>query len=250
MSYRMNRMLIDLYSDATELRTQLTVLLPDMPAPEHGFPVLYLLHGKGGDHTDWTRLGTLEIDMQTRAPLCIVMPACQHSFYRDMVYGLDYYQYLAKELPEKVARMLPISTRREDTFIAGRSMGGYGAMLLALNQPERFACAASISGALDVYQMIRTHEWREWKWIFGEDEQYLNSTGDLVHMLGQVKGEKPRLFACCGLEDGLTSQNHVFVEKARELGYDLTFVDGHGGHDWNYGNARMREALDWMLAGK
>ena len=98
--------------------------------------------------------------------------------------------------------------------------------------------------------MIRTHEWREWKWIFGEDEQYLHSTGDLVYMLEKVKGVKPRLFACCGLEDGLTSQNHAFVERAQALGYDMTFLDGHGGHDWNYGNAMMRQALDWMLAGK
>lgn len=242
----MTRLLVDLHSDAMDMHTQLTVLLPDEPAPEKGFPVLYLLHGKGGDHTDWSRLGTLELDVRERFPLCVVMPSCQHSFYRDMAYGLPYYQYLAKELPEKLAGMLPISGRREDTFVCGRSMGGYGAMLLALNRPERFACAASVSGALDVYQMIKTHEWPEWEWIFGGDERYLGSDGDLVHMLEQVKGPKPRLFACCGLEDGLMSQNTVFVERAKELGYDMTFVTGHGGHDWHYGNEMMRRILDWL----
>ena len=150
----------------------------------------------------------------------------------------------------KLRRMLPISGRREDTFVAGRSMGGYGAMLLALNHPERFACAASISGALDVYQMIRTHEWPEWAWIFGGDERYLGSDGDLVHMLDMVKGQKPRLFACCGLEDGLMEQNRVFVDKARALGFDTTFLTEHGGHDWHYGNAMMTRALDWFAGNR
>ena len=246
MAIRMTRLVLDLHSDVMDMHTQVTVLMPDMEPPEEGFPVLYMLHGKGGDHTDWTRLGPMEHYVRERYPLCVVMPAVQHSFCRDMAYGLPYYQYLAHELPVKLKRMFPISSRREKTFIAGRSMGGYGAVMLALCQPERFACAASVSGALDVYQMIRTHEWPEWKWIFGEDEQFVGSDGDLMHMLSQVKGEKPRIFACCGLEDGLLGQNRAFVERARALGYDVTYEEGHGVHDWNYGNEMTQRILDWL----
>lgn len=246
MPIKMNHLLIDLHSDAMDMHTQVNVLIPDMDPPEHGFPVLYLLHGKGGDHTDWTRLAPIEHYVRERYPLCVVMPAGQHSFYRNMAYGLAYYDYFSKELPQKLGRMLPISSRREDNFIAGGSMGGYGAMLLALNQPERFSYAASISGALDVYDMIKDHEWPEWEWIYGKDEDYINSTGDLVHMLGKVEGEKPHLFVCVGLEDGLTKQNHTFVKRAKELGYDITFVDGHGGHDWYYRNEMTQKILDWL----
>lgn len=246
LSIRMTHMVLDMHSDAMDLHTQTTVLLPDAKSPEQGFPVLYLLHGKGGDHSDWGRLGAIEHHVRERYPLCVVMPSAQHSFYRDMVFGLPYYRYLAEELPMKLQRMFPISPRREDTYVGGRSMGGYGAVMLALTKPERYAGAASISGALDVFQMIRTHEWPEWRWIFGEDEQFLKSDGDLMHMLGQLKAEKPRIFACCGLEDGLLDQNRAFVERARSLGYDVTYEEGHGVHDWYYGNQCMEHILDWL----
>lgn len=246
MAIRMTRITLDIHSDAMDLNTQVTVLLPDVTPDDKGFAVLYLLHGKGGDHTDWTRLGAVEHHVRQRYPLCVVMPAVQHSFYRDMVYGLPYYQYLAYELPKKLKEILPISTRREDTFIAGRSMGGYGAIMMALNQPHRFSYAASISGSLDLYQMIGKQEWPEWKYIFGEDSQYIHSNGDLVHMLGQVKANKPQLFACCGSDDGLLSQNEVFVKKAKDEGFSVTFFGGKGGHDWNYGNEMTLKMLDWL----
>lgn len=67
-----------------------------------------------------------------------------------------------------------------------------------------------------------------------------------MHMLGQVKLLKPHLFVCCGLEDGLMSQNTAFVNRAKELGYDVTFRTDHGGHDWHFGNRMMQEILDWL----
>ncbi len=246
MSVKMTKMLIDLHSDRMDLHTQVSMLLPDMDPPEGGFPVLYLLHGKGGDHTDWTRLAPMEHYVRERFPLCLVMPSCEHSFYRNMAYGLPWYDYVAQELPQKLGRMFPLSQKREETFVCGGSMGGYGAMLLALNRPERFGWAASISGALDAWEMIRDREWPEWEWIFGEGKSYQESTGDLVYMLGKVQGEKPHLFVCCGLEDGLIGQNRTFVNRARELGYDISFREGHGGHDWFYRNRMIRQVLDWL----
>lgn len=246
MAFKMTHMLMDIHSDAMDLHTQVNLLMPDLTPPAEGFPVLYLLHGKGGDHTDWMRLSPIEHYVRERAPVCVVMPAVQHSFYRNMEYGLPYYDYVAEELPEKLNRLFPLSGHRDKTFVCGGSMGGYGAMLLALNAPERFGWAASISGALDVWQMMKRKEWTEWKWIFGEDGQFLNSTGDLVSMLEKGKGEKPHLFACCGLEDGLTGQNRIFADQAVKLGYDITFMDGHGGHDWYYRNEMMQKVLDWL----
>ena len=246
MSFKMTRMLLDLHSDMMDLHTQVNVLIPDMQAPKEGFPVLYLLHGKGGDHTDWLRLSPVELYVRRRYPICLIMPSVQHSFYRNMEYGLNYYDYMAEELPYKLRRLLPISDKREETFVCGGSMGGYGAMLLALNQPERFGWAGSISGALDIWEMMKTEEWPEWKWIFGSGEQYRDSSGDLVSMLAKVRHKRPKLFVSCGLEDGLIGQNRTFAGRAEELGYDINFVTGHGGHDWVYRNDMIQKFLDWL----
>lgn len=243
---KMNRILIDLHSDIMDLHTQISMLVPDEEAPKGGFPVLYLLHGKGGDHTDWFRLSPIEHLIRERLPICVAAPAVQHSFYCNMKYGLSYYDYIAWELPEKLGRMFPLTSDRNKTFVCGGSMGGYGAVMLALNCPERFGWAASISGALNVWDMIKEDNWEEWEWIFGKKEQYLSSAGDLVHMLGEVTNNRPHLFACCGLEDGLIKQNRTFVKRAQELGYDMTFVDGHGGHDWFYRNEMLLKVLDWL----
>lgn len=244
--YKMTKMLLDLHSDSMDLHTQVTVLLPDMKPPQGGFPVLYLLHGKGGDHTDWTRLAPIEHYVRELSPVCVVMPAVQHSFYYNMKFGLAYFDYVAHELPEKLGRMLPLTKDRDKTFVCGGSMGGYGAMLLALNCPERFGWAASISGALNVWDMIKTREWPEWEWIFGQAEEYQGSMGDLLYMLGKVQEKKPHLFACCGLQDGLIEQNRTFVKMARGLEYEITFLEGNGGHDWNYRNIMIQKVLKWL----
>ena len=242
----MNRLVINLHSDVMDLHTEVTVLIPDMEAPEGGFPVLYLLHGKGGDHTDWTRLAPIEHYVRERSPMCVIMPEVQHSFYENMTCGLPYYEYISKELPEKLGRMLPLTKEREMTFTCGGSMGGYGAIMLALRQPERFGYAASISGALDVWEMIKTDEWPEWQWIFGDSNKFKGSQGDLLCLLQKDNQFKPHLFACCGLQDGLTLQNHNFVKKAKEEEYDITFVDENGGHDWHYRNRMIQKVLDWL----
>ena len=110
-------------------------------------PVLYLLHGLSDDDTIWSRRTSIE---RYVAPLgiAVVMPQVHQSFYSDEVHGLPFWTFLTEELPALVHGFFRTSTRREDTFVAGLSMGGYGAMKWALREPHRFAAAASLSGAL------------------------------------------------------------------------------------------------------
>ncbi len=119
--------------------------------------MLYLLHGMSDDHTAWLRYTSIE-RYAARHGLAVVMPAVGRSFYANEAHGHPYWDFLSEELPAVVGRFLRVSDRREDTFVAGLSMGGYGAFKWALRQPERFAAAASLSGALDVVALAALPE--------------------------------------------------------------------------------------------
>src|SRR5215207_9009351 len=148
----------DFFSVALILSTSMTVLLPQQTSTQIGMegrstdgppPVLYLLHGLSDDDTIWLRRTSVE---RYAAPLglAVVMPQVHRSFYTAEAVGGRYWTFLSEELPALVYSFFRLSDRREDTFVAGLSMGGYGALKWALRRPDRFAAAASLSGALNV----------------------------------------------------------------------------------------------------
>jgi S-formylglutathione hydrolase FrmB len=108
--------------------------------------VLYLLHGYSDDHSIWMRRTSVE-RYAAEHHLAVIMPAVNHSFYTNEVQGERYWDYISEELPRAMHRFFRLSDKPEDTFVAGLSMGGYGAMKLALTHPERFGAAASFCGA-------------------------------------------------------------------------------------------------------
>ena len=114
--------------------------------------MLYLLHGLSDDHTAWLRYTSVE-RYAAAAGLAVVMPAVNRSFYANEASGGRYWDYVAEELPQIVGNFFRVSQDPADTYVAGLSMGGYGAMKLALTHPDRFAAAATLSGALDLDEL-------------------------------------------------------------------------------------------------
>lgn len=138
-------------SQLLKQETDLTVILPyDYPTAKQQEPckVLYLLHGLGGSQECWTRYTNLE-RYARRYGVAVVMPNGYRSFYSNMLYGRPVLDYVTEELPELVESLFRVSHRREDRYIAGQSMGGYGCLKCALTYPERYAAAGSISGVTD-----------------------------------------------------------------------------------------------------
>ena len=148
----------DFFAETLGLSTSMTVILPQATSAQIGMagaagaedpPTLYLLHGLSDDDTIWSRRTSVE---RYVAPLglAVVMPQVHRSYYTDEVHGNRYWTFLSEELPAVVDRFFRLSRRREDTFVAGLSMGGYGALKWALRDPDRFAAAASLSGVLNL----------------------------------------------------------------------------------------------------
>ena len=252
---------VNFFSETLGLRSTMYVLLPQRTLAEtknkraQKYRTLYLLHGHSDDHTAWMRWSSIEKYVEG-FNLVVVMPAVNLSFYTDMAYGGNYWQFISEEVPTLVRDMFSLSADRKDNFVAGLSMGGYGAFKLALTYPERFAAAASLSGAVDIREVLKAHDDPANKaWlvamhnVFGDLSKVPGSKNDLFTLSKKVaKGPvKPRLYQCCGTEDFLHADNVSFRDMVRKLPLDLTYEEGPGEHNWTYWDKMIQNVLAWMF---
>lgn len=250
---------VSFFSEALGLQSRMMVMLPQPALGATRQPrsrVLYLLHGHSDNCTSWQRWTSLERYVEG-LNLAVVMPDAHLSFYTDMVHGGRYWTFISEELPALVQSVFPVSGERADTFVAGLSMGGYGAFKLALAHPERFAAAASLSGVLEIrYVVAEDRPDRDEVWlagmrnIFGADlSKVAESDNDLRTLARRAaqSATKPRLYQCCGTEDFLYHNNLSFRDFLHDLPFDLTYEEGPGEHTWAYWDALIQRALAWMV---
>lgn len=252
---------INFFSETITLGCSMNVLWPQrsladaQKKPKKKFRTLYLLHGHSDDHTAWQRWTSIERYVEG-LNLAVVMPAVHLSFYTDMAHGGKYWQFISEEVPAVVRDMFPLSSKREDNFVAGLSMGGYGAFKLALTHPDRYAAAASLSGALDIRAVTSLRSDRnnkiwlaEMRNVFGDLSKVPGSKHDLLTLAKKVAKApvKPRLYQCCGTEDFLYADNIRFCDAVRKLPLDLTYEEGPGEHVWAYWDKMIQNMLAWMF---
>jgi S-formylglutathione hydrolase FrmB len=209
--------------------------------------VLYLLHGLSDDHSAWLRYTSVE-RYAAAAGLAVVMPAVNRSFYANERTGGRYWDFIAEELPEIVGNFFRISRDPAQTFVAGLSMGGYGAMKLALSHPERFAAAATLSGALDLDELSSRPERIElFERIFGDS---IPDDANVFTLLENADAATlPRIHVSTGTEDapGLVKGNRRFVAALEAKGADVTSDFRPGEHVWSLWDTLLPEVIDWML---
>lgn len=248
------------FSQVLGMMSTMSVLLPD-PRPtvegytpprwDYRWPTLYLLHGLPDDHTAWLRRTSLE-SYAENLQLAIVMPAANRSFYTDMAAGPRYWTFISEELPAVARHFFPLATEREANFVAGLSMGGYGALKLALTYPERYAAAASLSGVLDVARYAKdelANGQAEMRHIFGDPAGLANSANDLFRLaalLAASNRPRPKLYQWCGTDDFLYADNLRFQEHTQTLNLPTTCEEGPGGHDWSCWDVEIQRVLQWL----
>ena len=253
---------VHFFSEVLTQRCTMQVILPQRTLAEAQskrapkYRTLYLLHGYSDDHTAWQRWTSIERYVEG-LNLAVVMPTVHLSFYTDMAYGGKYWQFISEEVPAVVRDMFPLSSRRKDNFVAGLSMGGYGAFKLALTHPERYAAAASLSGAVDINEVVKAKKddpdnkaWLvEMQTVFGDLSKVPGSKHDLIALAKKAAKAtvKPRLYQCCGTEDDLHPDNIRFRDAVRKLPLDLTYEEGPGEHNWAYWDRMIQNALAWMF---
>jgi len=213
------------------------------------YPVLYLLHGLSDNHTIWGRRTSIE-RYAAEYNVVIIMPDGGRSFYADMKNGAGkYWTYIAEELPEIVKGMFPVSHKLSDTYAAGLSMGGYGALKLALS--KHYAMGASLSGAVDMVSRIDSPD-RSWELhlIFGSKKEMIAAGGDLFTLADQCKqaGNMPKIYSVCGTEDFLYEDNLRFKNHLQSLNWpDFTYQEFPGTHNWEFWDHHIQTALKLMF---
>ena len=251
----MAHLVVDYYADALGVQTRMHVLLPQRLAAGKA-KTLYLLHGMSDDEGTWMRRTSIERYAEEKG-LAVVMPDGGLGWYTDMYRGLAWFKFISGELPALCRRFFPIlSDKREDTYIGGNSMGGYGALKCALRAPQTFSKVISLSGALDAADTAINNTVpatrRYWEDVFGPAEDVSGSENDLFAAATALTDPalRPRIYMWCGTEDFLYGQNTRMRDHLRALGYDLTYEESPGDHQWQYWDKKIAGALDWLLPGE
>ncbi len=229
--------------------TTVNIILPEKINEET--KTLWLLHGMYGDHTSWTNGSSVGRYVRGRN-IAVVMPAAENSFYTNMVWGGNYYDYVSRDLPEFIQSTFRLSADRDKNFIAGLSMGGYGAFKLALRNPDRYFAAASLSGCVNIMGTLgrwKTDKIAVSNWGENFVENVRGTDEDLMHRIETYPADAPKvkLFATCGTEDFLYADNIVFTEFMKDKEFDYSFLEGPGAHTWQFWDEWLIPAINHML---
>ncbi|MDU6263183.1 MAG: alpha/beta hydrolase family protein [Anaerocolumna aminovalerica] len=251
---------VDFYSNVIGMCMQMDVILPqkvdkymdtNVKSGNDKYPTLYLLHGMGGNNTSWIRRSSIERYVDNMG-IAVVMPTTHLGWYTDMYHGHKYWTFISQELPAICHEFFPgMSEKREDNFVAGLSMGGYGAFKLALGCSDRFFGAASLSGALDSSDLanIDTSNKDFFENVFGPLDKVIGSDNDLFTLATKLKESGkplPKLYMWCGTEDFIYNGNRAMKEHLENLGFDLTYEESAGDHQWKYWDEKIQDVLKWL----
>jgi putative tributyrin esterase len=213
-------------------------------------PVVYLLHGGGGNgFRDWSNYSNVA-KFASRG-LLLLMPQGDYSYYTNAALRPQdrYEDYIVKDLAADVARRFPVRDDREGRALVGVSMGGFGAVTLALKHPDRFAFVAALSPAIDVPR--RRFTWRHldqsrrFREIFGPDDSTSRRNDDpFVLVRSTDPATAPYFYLTCGKSEGLLASNREFAASLDRYGVAHEFHPVPGGHDWNQWNGQLPALFD------
>ena len=222
------------------------------------FKTLYLLHGYSGCSTDFL-YGSSIFQLAIQHNLAVIMPNGDNAFYlEDREKSEDYSRFVGKELVDFTRSMFRLSDKREDTFIGGMSMGGYGAMITALRYPDTFGKVMSVSGAYVALEFadqkryipdMNSNEDYQRK-FFGDLETMRQRNVDPRFCMEELRRQGkplPEIYFACGEQDFMIAQNRKLHQYMEENGVSHVYYEGEGAHDWNYWTPNLARALDWMV---
>ena len=261
----MARLTVNFFSTSLKRTVTINVILPVDKAFSYDgkdrvvkpYKTLYLLHGLLGDCNDWIENAPLR-RLAEDHDLAVVCPSGENAFYFDskLIPNADYGEFIGEELVKMTRKMFPLSHKREDTFIAGLSMGGYGAMRNGLKYHKTFSRIGCFSGALHIFETDRRSSLNA-DTIFGDMEKAaktdLNPRVCFMKMSKAYKGNEelyPKIYMSCGEDDDLLQASLSFRDFLLEQGADVTWHQSKGAHEWGVWREEIINLVDWLPLGE
>jgi S-formylglutathione hydrolase FrmB len=252
------------FSEALGLSVAVDVILPQVATKQIGMaatvregktPVLWLLHGASDNHTIWQRRTSVERYVADLG-IAVVMPNAHLSRYTDMVHGGKYFTYIADELPVLMRGFFPLlSDRREDNFIAGLSMGGYGCLKIGLSRPNNYAAIGSFSagnfirhsgGNSGMNAMVdRVYGLKPGETAEGTKHDIVQLAKDAL----AAGGPLPRIYQACGTEDFVYDSYANVRDFFKSLpGNPFGYVNTErpGKHEWSFWDDEIQSFLKFI----
>ena len=238
-------------------------VFPGLPKPKkEPFKTMYLLHGVFGDYTDWVHNSRIQL-LANDNNLCVVMPSGENKFYSDSNISGDYFgKFITEDLIEFTRDTFPLSHKREDTFIVGLSMGGFGAITNGLRHPELYGSICTLSSALIKDKILNStdenskdlYTQTNYKTMFGlEDIKDFNgSVNDYETLADNLKDNdlKPKIYMACSTEDGLYKFNTAYRDRLIQDNFDVTWEEGKGNHNWLFWDTYIEKIIQWLNLGE
>ncbi len=234
------------------------MLFPGMKRKTGKYKTLYLMHGILGSQFDWIS-GTRVQRWAEEMDLAVVMPAGENMFYVDQPKANNFYgEFIGKELPELMERIFPLSDRREDRYIAGLSMGGYGAIRNGLKYADNFSKIGAFSSAFfikdldkrtneDVMIFFESRDYAEA--CFGDLDKVIGSDLDPAYLISRLRNKGipfPDMYMSCGTRDSLYGANCAYRDLFLEEGVNLTWNEAPFDHEWDFWDEELHHFIEWL----
>ncbi|SFM13125.1 S-formylglutathione hydrolase FrmB [Gracilibacillus orientalis] len=236
------------HSEILGMPVQMEVLLPQSSGGDpRRYSTLYLLHDMGEGHTSWLRKTNVERYAEEFS-LAVVMPAGHRSYYANKFYGKSYFTFIKEELPAICERMFPLSQAKEDRYIAGSGIGGYGALKAGLFTSHIFSKVGSFSSPIDIAGIADRVEVGNAVDIFGPLDELNGSRHDLYAATALTDPSSyASFYLSCHLEDVFLGENESFAQHLTSLGVSQMFEKIQTRNDgWEYTDYALEQFIRWL----
>ena len=226
---------------------------PDTPAP---FPTLYFLPGYSASAEEIATCLPMR-QMSAKYGIAIVIPDGENSFYSDHPERATLHgSYVEKELVETTRALFPqLSHKREDTYIGGISMGGYGSLINGLRYSDTFGKIAMLSPALEMHRRQRENPelcpipLGELEGTIGKETEIEGTYKDYLYASKKAIAENklPEIFLGCGRQDELViAASRRYCKAMEELGHPITYYEKDGLHDHTFWKQALTPLCEFL----